>query len=117
MAKRKADRQERDEPGLLEGLDRLLDHRVRLAICVLLARTDAMSFARLKTLLGETDGNLGANLRRLEDAGYITVDKQFADRKPVTWYALAPPGRRSLSNHLAALERLTRGIGRDDLGN
>lgn len=90
----------------LEGLDRLLEHRVRLAICVLLSRHDAVSFSRLKELLGETDGNLGANLRRVEEAGYLRVVKEFVDRKPVTWYSLTTAGRRALARHIQALERI-----------
>ena len=53
------------------GSDRLLEHRLRLAICVLLTRYDRLSFSRLKQLTEETDGNLGANLRRLEEAGFL----------------------------------------------
>ena len=90
----------------LGRIDRLLEHRVRLAIAVLLTRWDRLSFSRLRELTGETDGSLGAHLRRMEDAGYLTVDKQFVDRKPVTWYALAPAGRAALAGHLAALEEL-----------
>ncbi len=55
-------------PQRLAALDTLLDHRVRLAICVLLSRYDRLSFSRLKELTGETDGSLGAHLRKLEDA-------------------------------------------------
>ena len=53
----------------LERLDRLLEHRVRLAVCVLLSRYDRLSFSKLKELTDETDGNLGANLKKLEDEG------------------------------------------------
>lgn len=90
--------------------DRLLDHRVRLALCVLLARHDQLSFSRLKALLEETDGSLGAHLRRLEEAGYVRVTKEFRERKPVTWYALAPAGRAALRRHASALDRLLRGL-------
>jgi DNA-binding PadR family transcriptional regulator len=92
----------------LAELDRLLEHRVRLAICVLLGRTDRLSFRRLKDLLEETDGNLGANLRRLEEAGYVAVDKTFVARKPISWYALTARGRAALHAHVAALETLIR---------
>jgi len=98
-----------DEPLGIDGLDeldKLLEHRVRLAICVLLSRSDAMTFSRFKTLLEETDGNLGANLRRLEEAGYISVDKRFEDRKPVSWYSLTMDGRAALKKHVEALEAL-----------
>ena len=58
----------------------------------------------MKLLLQETDGNLGAQLRKLEDAGYASVTKEFAERKPVSWYAITASGRRALKDHLAALE-------------
>ena|SRR5687767_4730304 len=87
----------------LDGLDTLLEHRSRLAACVLLSKTDQLSFSRLKQLLQETDGNLGAQLRKLEDAGYLSAHKEFVDRRPVTWYRLTAAGRKALVSHLAAL--------------
>src|SRR5258707_703283 len=78
-------------PGL-DRRDPVLQHRSRLGACVPLSTIDVLSFSRLKTLLGETDGNLGAQLRKLEEAQYIAVKKEFADRKPVSWYALTPAG-------------------------
>ena len=93
----------------LAALDPLLDHRVRLAICVLLSRYDRLSFSRLKELTAETDGSLGAHLRKLEDAGYVKVKKEFVARKPTSWYSLAPRGMQSLSAHLEALTGLLSG--------
>lgn len=90
----------------LNELDRLLEHRVRLAVCVLLTRHDRLSFSRLKELTDETDGNLGANLAKLEQAGFLTVHKQFVDRKPVSWYAITSRGERSLKAHLEALTQM-----------
>jgi DNA-binding PadR family transcriptional regulator len=75
---------------------------------VLLSGADALSFSRLKSLLNETDGNLGAQLRKLEETGYVTVRKEFVDRKPVSWYALAPAGKRALKAHLRAMESLIK---------
>src|SRR5258708_6449723 len=94
-------------PGL-DQLDPLLQHRSRLGALVLLSGTDALNFSRLKTLLDETDGNLGAQLRKLEEAGYIAATKEFADRKPVSWYSITPKGRAALKHHLAALEPLIK---------
>ena len=65
-----------------------------------------LSLSRLKALLDETDGNLGAQMRKLEDAGYVVARKEFQDRRPVTWYTLTAKGNRALSQHLAHLERL-----------
>lgn len=107
MARGDADRQ---VASAAAAGDRLLEHRVRLAICVLLARRDALSFRRLKELTDETDGSLGAHLRRLEEAGYLTVRKEFRERKPVSWYALTAEGRGALNRHVRALERLLAGL-------
>jgi len=92
----------------LSDLDRLLEHRTRLGICVLLSRNDAMTFRLLRDLLDETDGNLGANLSKLEEAGYVVARKEYEDRKPVTWYSLGARGRQQVRAHLAALAALVR---------
>lgn len=89
---------------------------MRLAIGVLLSRYDRLSFSRLKELTGETDGNLGANLRRLEEERYLSVSKEFVDRKPVSWYALTPAGRKALRSHLAAMSRLIEQAGKGAKG-
>jgi DNA-binding MarR family transcriptional regulator len=98
-------------PAGLDQLDPLLQHRSRLGAMVLLGRNRAMSFVRLRELLGETDGNLGAQLRKLEEAQYVAVNKEFQDRKPVSWYALTTAGRKALKNHLKALESLVQSAG------
>lgn len=92
--------------GRARSLDRLLEHRTRLGACVLLAQGGPLAFAQLRLLLDETDGNLGAHMRKLEDAGYIEADKQFVDRKPVTRYALTRAGTKALERHLAGLQEL-----------
>ena len=94
--------------GLVK-LDKLLEHRSRLGTCVLLASGDSMTFTSLKQLLKETDGNLGAHLRKLEDAEYLDVSKRFENRKPVTWYRLTKKGAKALQNHLEALQTVIRG--------
>jgi len=95
----------------LDSLDPALEHRVRLAICVLLARHDEISFAAFKQQLKLTDGNLGAQLRRLEDEGYVELRRDFADRKPVTWYRLTAAGRKALERHLRALQDVINSAG------
>jgi DNA-binding MarR family transcriptional regulator len=92
----------------LVELDDLLQHRARIGAAVLLARHDRLSFSRLKELLQETDGNLGAQMRKLEDASYVIARKEFENRRPVTWYALTTQGKRALAQHLASLERLIK---------
>jgi len=98
----------RTREGLAQ-LDELLQHRLRLGACVLLSGAEALSFSRLKQLLEATDGNLGAQLRKLEEAEYLSVRKEFSGRKPVSWYSLTKTGRQALESHLTALESLIQG--------
>lgn len=90
----------------LDGLDPAFEHRARLAMAVLLARHGEISFAGFKQQLDLTDGNLGAQLRRLENDGYVQLRRDFEQRKPVTWYTLTTDGKRALDRHLAALRNL-----------
>jgi DNA-binding MarR family transcriptional regulator len=105
VAERPVREQERTQ-ATLQSLDALLQHRSRLGACVLLSTSDALTFSRLRTLLDETDGNLGAQLRKLEEAGYVSVSKRFQERKPQSWYALTANGRKALKAHLQAMEVL-----------
>jgi DNA-binding MarR family transcriptional regulator len=111
MSNRKSDTHAAIAAAQLGRLDPLLQHRSRLGALVLLNGTDAMSFARLRNLLDETDGNLGAQLRKLEEAGYLSATKEFVDRKPVTWYALTATGRQALRAHLRAMQGLIESAG------
>ena len=67
-----------------------------------------MEFTHLRDLLEVTDGNLGAHLRKLEDAGYININKAFIERKPRTYISASPDGRKVFSEHVAALESILK---------
>ena len=95
-------------PPALADLDPLLQHRSRLGALVLLSTADALTFTRLRALLEETDGNLGAQLRKLEEAGYLVVKKEFLERKPTSWYSLTDVGHKALKRHLKAIEALLK---------
>jgi DNA-binding PadR family transcriptional regulator len=55
-----------------------------------------------------TDGNLGAHLRKLEDAGYIAVKKIFVERKPRTFVAATNAGRQVFKDYTKALEAILK---------
>jgi DNA-binding MarR family transcriptional regulator len=90
------------------NLDRLIHERTRLAIISALAVNDSLTFNELKELLSVTDGNLSVHARKLEDAGYISCAKSFANRLPKTEYRVTPSGRRALEKYLDHMEALIR---------
>jgi DNA-binding MarR family transcriptional regulator len=95
-------------------LDEIIHQPIRLRIMAALVtlkkegRTE-LDFTYLRDMLGVTDGNLGAHLRKLEEAGYITENKTFENRKPRTYVAVTPQGREVFARHVAALEAILKG--------
>jgi DNA-binding MarR family transcriptional regulator len=79
-----------------------------MAALVALEPTVEVDFAYLRDLLQVTDGNLGAHLRKLEEAGYIAVNKTFIERKPRTFVAATPEGRTVFQEHVVALESILK---------
>ncbi len=94
-----------DNPAT-EEVDRLIHERMRLGIVSALAAEQRLSFADLKAILKTTDGNLSVHARKLENAGYIKVEKGFEDRKPRTEYSLTPTGRRALELYIDRMDAL-----------
>ena len=90
------------------GLDQLIHERVRLGIVSALAANDVLSFQELRDLLSLTDGNLAVHARKLEDAGYVAVEKRFEGRVPRTEYRLSAAGRKALTAYLGRMESLIR---------
>jgi DNA-binding MarR family transcriptional regulator len=118
-AKSNAARDERDEKSKrivasarpaenATNLDRLIHERTRLAIISALAVNESLTFNELKKLLSVTDGNLSVHARKLDDAGYISCAKSFANRLPKTEYRLSTAGRRALEKYLDHMEALIR---------
>jgi DNA-binding MarR family transcriptional regulator len=66
----------------------------------------ALEFTRLRTLVGATDGNLGAHLDTLAGAGYIAIEKRFVGRKPQTRVKATAAGRRAFAEHVAYLREI-----------
>jgi DNA-binding MarR family transcriptional regulator len=88
------------------AIDELLQSRVRLAIVAFLASAGQADFSLLRGAIKTTDGNASVHLRKLEDAGYVVMEKRFANRKPQTTYALTARGRKALLDYVAHLETL-----------
>jgi DNA-binding MarR family transcriptional regulator len=92
-------------------LNEIIHQPVRLrvmAALVTLKPDEEVDFTYLRDLLEVTDGNLGAHLRKLEEAGYIAVSKVFVERKPRTFVSASAEGRKVFLEHVAALESILK---------
>jgi DNA-binding MarR family transcriptional regulator len=87
-------------------LDDVIHGRMRLGIMAYLAENEVADFNELKALLDATQGNLSVHLRKLEDAGYIGIEKSFLGRKPLTRARITPAGRKAFGTYLEAIARL-----------
>jgi DNA-binding MarR family transcriptional regulator len=90
-------------------LDTTIHQPVRLQIMAALAALTAkerVNFAYLRDVLKTTDGNLGAHLLKLEEAGYLAQEKTFVNRKPRTDIWATDKGRAAFQDHVAALKQL-----------
>lgn len=92
--------------GIIENINKVFDHRIRLGIMSILVVNDDADFNRLKELLEVTDGNLASHLKSLEKEAYIIVEKQFIGRKPNTSYSTSALGKKEFKKHIEALEKL-----------
>src|SRR5262245_1871118 len=91
-------------------IDDVIHGRVRLGVMAFLSAAEAAEFNTLKEKVGATDGTLSGHLRRLEEAGYIAIDKSFRNRRPLTTARITADGRKAFKRYLEALGRLT-GLG------
>jgi len=93
-------------------LDRVIHEPVRLRVMACLDTLepkDEVDFVYLRDLLEVTDGNLGAHLQKLEEAGYISVKKRFVGRKPKTLISATRKGRAAFGEHVEGLRRIIEG--------
>ena len=90
----------------IEGIDEVIHGRLRLGVMAYLAGREGADFNEIKARLNATDGNLSVHLRKLEDAGYVAIDKSFAGRKPLTRIHLTNPGRDAFVAYLDAIGKL-----------
>jgi DNA-binding MarR family transcriptional regulator len=87
-------------------IDSIIHGRLRLGIMAYLADAEVADFTELKGALEATQGNLGANLITLEQAGYITIEKSFVGRKPLTRARITRQGREAFRRYLLQMAAL-----------
>lgn len=90
----------------MEQPDATIHQPVRLKIMAALRALPEghqLEFVKLKAIAGATEGNLGAHITTLENAGYVSVEKDFAGKRPRTRVALSKAGRRAFEDYVAYL--------------
>lgn len=93
----------------MEQPDPTIHQPIRLKIMAALKPLppkDMLEFVRLKSIVGATEGNLGAHIGTLETAGYLTVVKDFNGKKPRTRVALTKTGRRAFEDYVSYLREI-----------
>jgi len=96
----------------ISGIDEVIHGRLRLGVMAYLSGLGAGSadFNELKNRLQASDGNLSVQLRKLEEAGYVAIEKSFVGRKPLTRVVLTRQGRSAFAAYIEAISRLVEGL-------
>jgi DNA-binding HxlR family transcriptional regulator len=89
----------------LTELDRIIHEPARLTIMALLFALETADFLYLLRETGLTKGNLSSHLARLEQAGYVQVEKTYRARVPHTIYHLTEPGQAAFDEYRSSLAR------------
>jgi DNA-binding MarR family transcriptional regulator len=95
-----------DELQPIANIDPLIHAPTRLKIMAYLSIVESADFTFLMNQTGLTRGNLSANLRKLEDAGYVSIKKEFVDRVPRTLIRLTEDGRQAIQIYRENMEQV-----------
>lgn len=90
----------------VNSIDEVIHGRIRLGIMAYLSSVVQAEFGEIKTRLQTTDGNLSVHLRKLEEAGFVEVEKTFQGRKPLTRAKLSDAGREAFIRYLDQISAL-----------
>ena len=87
--------------------DKAFENVIRLRVMSILMVNESYDFNSFKELMDVTDGNLATHLRKLEEKGFINVNKSFIGRKPQTSYRVSKEGKKAFEAHLHFLEQVS----------
>jgi len=93
-------------------LDNVIHERSRLRIITYLAGREngRASFNELQDSLGFTSGNLSVQLKKLNEAAYVSIDKSFRENKPYTTIKLTAAGRKAMNRYIQEMEKIIQTI-------
>ena len=95
-----------NKPSNLTEIDRVVHEPARLAIMALLYVVESADFTFLMNQTGLSWGNLSAHMSKLEEAGYIEVEKSFKGKRPNTNLHLTPAGRNAFREYRHKLKQM-----------
>lgn len=93
-----------DDLRRLTELDRLIHEPARLIIVTILSTVSSADFLFLQRETGLTKGNLSAHLTKLEEAGYVKIEKTFKGKLPLTVCKLTASGQKALKQYRQQLQ-------------
>ncbi len=99
-----------NDPNQEREIDKLIHEPSRLRIMAQLYVVESADFTFLIAQLGFTWGNLSSHLSKLEDAGYIEVQKEFVNKKPRTIAKLTAKGRNAFLEYREAIDQVFRDV-------
>lgn len=91
-----------------QQIDDVIHSRIRTSIMAVLVSVEEAEFNYLKEKVNATDGNLSVHLKKLEDAGYVSIKKIFVERKPVSKYKITNKGYKAFENYIKNLENIVK---------
>lgn len=97
----------------LTELDKLIHEPARLMIVSILSAVEEADFIYLMHETGLTRGNLSSHLSKLEEAGYIKVQKTFRGKVPQTLLRLTSTGQSAFNSYRTQLKQLLTKISED----
>ena len=87
------------DPREISDLDRIIHSPTRLKILLVLMSVEEADFTFISNAAELTRGNLSANLSKLEEAGYVRIEKKFVDRVPKTIVSITNAGEKALEEY------------------
>lgn len=100
----------REDVRSIAGVDRLIHEPARLIIVAILYAVEGADFLYLLRETGLTKGNLSSHLAKLEEAGYVKIDKTFRGKVPQTLCSLTEAGRAAFREYRARLRRAVESL-------
>ncbi|MBU2609433.1 MAG: transcriptional regulator [Chloroflexi bacterium] len=89
----------------LADVDRLIHEPSRTVILAILAAVESADFLYLQRETGLTKGNLSVHLSKLEDAGYVSIEKTYRGKVPLTLCRMTEPGRKAFEEYRKQLQQ------------